>query len=96
MSKKQHVIDRIAPGSIAEELELFGVFSGESMRHVYPNGDEVSNIDIVYLCRKYHGELLCQEGEVEKLAFFPVEELPEPLFAPHRGTFEKLREKLKK
>lgn len=30
-------------GLIAEELELFGVFSGEDCHYVYPNGDEVSN-----------------------------------------------------
>lgn len=83
-------------GIIADELELFGVFSGERLRHVYPNGDQVSTIDIVYLCRKYHGELLCQEGEVEQLGFFPVDQLPEPLFEPQRIAFEKLQVMMKK
>ena len=57
-------------GLIAQELELFGVFSGKDTHYVYPNGDEVSNIDIVYICRKYTGTLICQEGEVDKLKFF--------------------------
>ncbi|MBS4968787.1 MAG: NUDIX domain-containing protein [Lachnospiraceae bacterium] len=32
-------------GLTAEHLELFGVFSGKDLHYVYPNGDEVSNID---------------------------------------------------
>ena len=38
-------------GLIAERLELFGVFSGKETHYIYPNGDEVSNVDIVYVCR---------------------------------------------
>lgn len=36
-------------GLVAEELVLFSVFSGEELYYIYPNGDEVHNIDIVYL-----------------------------------------------
>lgn len=39
-------------GLVAEELELLGVYSGKHMHNIYPNGDEVSNIDIVYVCSK--------------------------------------------
>ena len=44
-------------GLIANSLELFGVFSGKELHYIYPNGDEVSNIDVVYVCRDYCGEL---------------------------------------
>lgn len=44
-------------GLTAERLELFGIFSGKDMHYIYPNGDEVSNIDIVYICRDYTGTL---------------------------------------
>ncbi len=71
-------------GLVADELELLGVFSGEEMKHTYPNGDQVSNIDIVYVCRRYHGQLRCQPGEVERLAFFPADQLPSPLMSIHR------------
>lgn len=71
-------------GLIAQEMELFGVFSGKDMHYVYPNGDEVSNVDIVYLCREYEGALRCQEGEVEDLCFFPADALPENLSPPIR------------
>ena len=76
-------------GLIAEELELLGVFSGPEMAYTYPNGDQVSNVDVVFLCRKYHGTLLCQEGEVEKLAFFAPYALPAPLFEVNKPAIEK-------
>ena len=71
-------------GIVALELELFGVFSGKDTHYIYPNGDEVSNVDIVYLCKKYEGSLKCQEKEVEDLRFFPADALPEPLSPPIR------------
>ena len=63
-------------GLHAESLTLFGVFSGPEMHFVYPNGDEVSNIDHVYLCTAYTGSLRPQPGEVEELRFFAWDELP--------------------
>ena len=71
-------------GLIAREMELFGVFSGKDTHYVYPNGDEVSNVDIVYLCKNYGGTLKCQEEEVEELRFFPADALPGNLFSPNR------------
>ena len=71
-------------GLIAQELTLFGVFSGKQTHYVYPNGDEVSNVDIVYLCKSYSGQLKCQESEVEELRFFPPDALPENLSPPIR------------
>ena len=44
-------------GLVAEELTLLGVYSGEAMRLTYPNGDPVSNVDVVFVCRRYHGTL---------------------------------------
>jgi len=71
-------------GLIAREMELFGVFSGPDTHYVYPNGDEVSNVDIVFICRDYEGSLRCQEEEVEELRFFSTEALPEQLSPPIR------------
>ena len=71
-------------GLIALEMELFGVFSGKDTHYVYPNGDEVSNVDIVYLCRNYEGTLKCQEEEVEELRFFPADALPNSISPPVR------------
>ena len=80
-------------GLIAEEIELFGVFSGPELHYVYPNGDEVSNIDIVFLCKHYVGELKPQEGEVEALRFFALDDIPENLSPPIRPALTKWMER---
>ena len=71
-------------GLKANSLELFGVFSGPELHYTYPNGDEVSNVDVVFLCRDYSGELHCQPEESEALAFFEPGRLPENLSPPIR------------
>ena len=76
-------------GLVAEELELFGVFSGKDTHYIYPNGDEVSCVDIVYVCRKYHGTLSCQPGEVDELKFFSLNEIPENISPPNRTPLGK-------
>ena len=62
-------------GLVAEELEFFCVNSGPEAHYIYPNGDEVSNFEIVYVCRKWHGEPKSQDGEMEDLRFFSVSEI---------------------
>ena len=69
-------------GLVAEKLELFGVFSGKELHYIYPNGDEVSNVDIVFLCRQYSGALQPEEEETEELRFFEAGKLPEELSPP--------------
>ena len=76
-------------GLIAEHLELFGVFSGIDTHYIYPNGDEVSNIDIVYVCKQYSGELKCQDGEVDELRFFSIDEIPDNISSPIRKPLMK-------
>ncbi|WP_341876576.1 NUDIX hydrolase [Defluviitalea saccharophila] len=70
-------------GLIANELELFGIFSGKDMHYIYPNGDEVSNIDIVYVCKSYSGDLKIQQDEVINLKFFPLSDVPENISPPN-------------
>ena len=60
-------------GLTADELEFFYINSGPDVHYIYPNGDEVSNIEIVFLCRKYHGQIKRQETEMEELRFFSPE-----------------------
>lgn len=81
-------------GLIAEKMTLFGLFSGPEMAYTYPNGDRVSNLDAVYLCREYHGELRPQPDEVTELRFFAREELPneEELMPPNRPALKKWRQ----
>ena len=76
-------------GIVAEELVLFGVFSGKALHYIYPNGDEVSNVDIVYLCKKYSGTLKCQKSEVDALRFFAVDEIPNNITKPEQVALQK-------
>ena len=76
-------------GLIAESLELFDIFSGRDIHYIYPNGDEVSNIDIVYICKKYSGSLKCQEDEVDDLRFFQIDEIPDNINTPNQMPLKK-------
>lgn len=58
------------------ECELLGVYSGKKYHHVYPNGDEVSCIDIVYVCHKYSGDINYRDGEVLAAKWFNKDDLP--------------------
>jgi len=62
-------------------LSLFGVFSGPELYYKYPNGDEVYNITIVYLCRAGIGEV-CLNGEHTDWRWFSPAEIPDHLSPP--------------
>ncbi|MDO4407534.1 MAG: NUDIX domain-containing protein [Eubacteriales bacterium] len=62
-------------GITAGELELFYINSGPEAHYIYPNGDEVSNVEIIYICRDYSGEIRPQEEEIEEIRYFSIDEL---------------------
>ena len=62
-------------GLSAVELEYFCVNSGPETHYIYPNGDEVSNFEIVFICRKWTGEPRALDGEMEELRFFSCSEI---------------------
>ena len=53
-------------GLHAGELEFFYVNSGPEAHYIYPNGDEVSNFEIVFKST---------DGEMEELRFFSYDEI---------------------
>ena len=79
-------------GLRAEKMELFGIFSGPELHFTYPNGDEVSNVDHVFLCTAYSGALRPQPDEVEELRFFAWDELPEDTVSMNRPALRAWRE----
>ena len=80
----------------AGRLELFYINSGPETHYVYPNGDEVSNIEIIYLCRDYSGEPYPQEEEIEEIRYFSPEEIRiEEISPPIRPVFEKYLQMVK-
>ena len=80
---------------IAQEMRLVGVFSGPELHYIYPNGDEVSNVDILFECTKWTGEMHMQEEETADLRFFYPDEIPEnlspPIILPLRTYLEQLK-----
>lgn len=80
-------------GLTAEELEFFFVNSGPEAHYVYPNGDEVSNFEIDFLCRRWQGEPRPLDGEMEELRFFTLDEIDlTQVSPPNRRVLKRLME----
>ena len=73
-----------------ELLEEMGIEADELEHIVYPNGDEVYYLEVIFRCRKYHGELRPQPEELEEVRFFAPEEIKlEMISPPIRPVFRK-------
>ena len=59
-----------------EDLEIIEVVSGMSRRNNYPNGDVVINNTVLYLVKKYYGELKW-DSESKDMRFFDLDNLPQ-------------------
>ena len=79
-------------GIIANSLDLFGVFSGEELYYVYPHGDEISNVDIVYVCKNYKGEAKADFVESTDVRFFSIDNLPDNISPPCLPALKKYTE----
>jgi 8-oxo-dGTP pyrophosphatase MutT (NUDIX family) len=79
-------------GLKVEELELFDIFSGEELYYKYLNGDEVYNIDMVFMTSKYYGEAN-KNDESKGFKFFMVNELPENISPPVKPVVQRLVER---
>lgn len=79
-------------GLVAEELVYFTHVSGEEVHYIYPNGDEIYAAEIVFLCRKYSGEIVSQEEECIEHRFFKPAELPEDITPNNRYALKRFAE----
>ena len=61
------------------DYHLYGIFSGPELYYQYPNGDEVFNISIVYLCTNFNEKILLNEEEHSEYAFFPLDRIPDKI-----------------
>ena len=82
-------------GIIADELELLKIYSGEITHYVYFNGDEIYGIDLVYICKKYDGELKPQIEEVKNLLFVDLDKMPEKMSIRNKQIIIDLKKKNK-
>lgn len=68
-------------GLSIDQPKLFDVFSGKDQYYKYPNGDEVYNIDIVFIARNFRGEANIND-ESYGFKFFGINEIPELISPP--------------
>jgi 8-oxo-dGTP pyrophosphatase MutT (NUDIX family) len=69
-------------GLTVRSMRLFGVYSGPDMHHVYPNGDEISNVDVLFVSDDFAGALTPDHLESDEARFFPPDGLPAPISPP--------------
>lgn len=63
-----------------EPERLIGVLGGQAYRHIYPNGDVVEPLAVVFACRILGGQLQQQvgsESDIQSLKFFTQAQLPD-------------------
>ena len=78
---------------VIEDMTLFGVFSGMELYYKYPNGDEVYNVTIVYLSRKWSGAVQINDEHVE-WKWFDGNEIPEDISPPIKPVIEKFKKEM--
>jgi ADP-ribose pyrophosphatase YjhB (NUDIX family) len=64
----------------------FGLYTDPRYSVTYPNGDEVQTFTIAFLVKEWSGELAIDGDEVTDLGFFPLDNLPEPIYPIHLDT----------
>ena len=81
-------------GLIADELELFDVYSGPITKYTYFNQDVIYGVDTFYVCKKYHGELKPQKEEVKDLLFLDVNSINGKLSPRNKKVIEDIKARL--
>ncbi len=69
----------------------FGLYSDPRYSVTYPNGDQVQTFTIAFLVTEWSGELAVDGDEVAELGFFPLGNLPEPIYPLHVDTIRDYR-----
>jgi ADP-ribose pyrophosphatase YjhB (NUDIX family) len=71
-----------------EAMKLFGVFSGPEYFYTYPNGDQVSNVTVVYLASSPQQPLRPDQIESQQVQFFELDELPGHIISSDKPIIE--------
>ena len=70
------------------EAEPMGVYSGPKQRFTYPNGDEIQNLTLAFLVRRWEGKPKPDGIETSDVRFFPLTDLPDDMLPLHRDRLE--------
>lgn len=82
-------------GLAINSLELFSVFSGNEMHHIYPNGDEVYNAVCIFTSTDYTGKIRADKFESSDVRFFKLNKLPVDSHTPDKVIFKRYFENMK-
>jgi ADP-ribose pyrophosphatase YjhB (NUDIX family) len=77
-------------GLDVEPVRLLGVYAGEPFRIVYPNGDAVAFMSVVFECRLVGGELRPDGVETFEARFLTLAEAHDELSDFARGVLERV------
>lgn len=78
-----------------DQIELFGVYSGEEMHYTYPNKDEVFMVSAAYLSRIDHERIHLNMDEHSAYRFVKLNEIPEDVSPPIKPILRELITKFK-
>ncbi len=77
-------------GLVVSGLQLFAVFSGADMYHVYPNGDQVAIVSVVYHTTTMQDDTTVGGAESLELQYFTREALRTvPLSPPNKPIIQR-------
>ena len=54
-------------GLTVKNVELFRTYSGPDFFQIYPNGDQVHGVLVVYICREFQGKLVCDQTGIKRI-----------------------------
>lgn len=80
---------------VAGDLSLFNVYSGEEQHWIYPDGNEVYFISIVYITNKFSGTMKVDGIEGKELKFFAIDNLPQEITPSNKPILNDAKNRLK-
>lgn len=75
------------------ELTLFNVYSGEELYYKYPDGNEVYNVTVTYVCKKYKGIIEVDLTEGKEVRYFNINEIPSKISPTVRGIIKEYKQR---
>lgn len=76
-----------------ENLKIFNIYSGEEQHHIYPNGDEVYFVNILFEADIYEGDITIDSESLE-FQFFDIDKLPTNITKPFECVARDLRNRI--
>ncbi|WP_019505592.1 NUDIX hydrolase [Pleurocapsa sp. PCC 7319] len=67
-----------------DELNWFGLFSGQKLIYQYPHGDIIVNVVAAYISRQFRGSPIVNKEEGYEVCFFNLKDLPSDISPPDK------------